>query len=264
MVDVGDVTPVMAATWLGFNRNNRNIHKATVKKYERIIREGQWRTTHQGIAFYTTGDIADGQHRLQAIVNTGITIKMMVVVGINIEDAFAIDNGKLRCAHDRLSISHLSAIRKSSLPVIYEYISKANITDSDTKLIGEYFKEDLEFVFKNFRLNSVKKITNSAVSSVIVLAHHDLKSDEDKNKLRRFCEVLTSNTDETAIDAYPVLKLRDFLLSNPRTKKNNILIKGQTQRAIYQFMNGVAPKNEAIPRYVYPKDAPLYSNVVVQ
>ena len=263
MVDVGDISPAMASSWLSHNRNNRRLNKKIVKKYERIIRNGQWRTTHQGIAFFTNGNIADGQHRLTAIVNTGITVRMMVVVGIALEDAFAIDNVNPRSAHDRLTISHLAEIRKSSLPVIYEYIAKSNLTDGDTKLIGDYFKEDLEFLYNNFRLNSVKNITNSVVSAVIALAHHSLKTDSDKirsDKLIQFCKILRSGEQERFNNnAYSVIKLHNYLINLSRTKKDSENIKTMTKQSIYQYINGCVARDDA-ELYLYPKDAPLSDN----
>ncbi len=42
------------------------------------MREGHWDTTHQGIAIASDGTLVDGQHRLLAIVESGVTVRMNV------------------------------------------------------------------------------------------------------------------------------------------------------------------------------------------
>lgn len=60
------------------NDNNRNINYAKVKKMAKDMKEGHWDTTHQGIAIASDGTLVDGQHRLLAIVESGVTVRMNV------------------------------------------------------------------------------------------------------------------------------------------------------------------------------------------
>lgn len=70
------VTPALAKQWLEKNTNNRNVNFAKVKKMAKDMREGHWDTTHQGIAIATDGTLVDGQHRLMAVVESGVTVRM--------------------------------------------------------------------------------------------------------------------------------------------------------------------------------------------
>lgn len=72
------VTPALAKQWLEKNTNNRNVNFAKVKKMAKDMREGHWDTTHQGIAIATDGTLVDGQHRLMAVVESGVTVRMNV------------------------------------------------------------------------------------------------------------------------------------------------------------------------------------------
>ena len=54
------VTPSMATRWLQFNVLNRNMRDDRVSGYVNQIKAGTFLTTHQGIAFYDDGTLADG------------------------------------------------------------------------------------------------------------------------------------------------------------------------------------------------------------
>jgi hypothetical protein len=73
------VTPSMAEYYLGKNTANRRVSERRVRIYERDLLNGNFGTTHQGIAFYNDGSLADGQHRLLAIVKANLPAKLLVV-----------------------------------------------------------------------------------------------------------------------------------------------------------------------------------------
>ena len=76
------ITPALATEWLDkHNSVNRKISEPTVQSYAMDMKNGRWTLTHQGIAFDTEGNLQDGQHRLWAIVFSGITLEMMVTRG---------------------------------------------------------------------------------------------------------------------------------------------------------------------------------------
>ena len=64
--------------------------------------------THQGIAISETGRLLDGQHRLTAIANTGISAKFLVATGIPDDSFSVLDTGSARTAADVLSIGKIS------------------------------------------------------------------------------------------------------------------------------------------------------------
>jgi hypothetical protein len=96
------VTPAIAADWLE-NRNIRNRRKSTVtaRRYGRLLQAKRWKCTHQGIAFNRNGLLIDGQHRLMAIVATGIPTKLFIipfVEGMDEETFDVLDSGHRRHA----------------------------------------------------------------------------------------------------------------------------------------------------------------------
>jgi len=65
-------------------QNNRAMNKRTVAKYADDMRSGNWRPCPQGIAFANcaSGEVlVDGQHRLQAIIDSNSVIEMLISRG---------------------------------------------------------------------------------------------------------------------------------------------------------------------------------------
>jgi len=65
---------------------------------------GDWKVTHQGIAFSIGGVLVDGQHRLAAIVEADIPVEMTVFTDVNEGTFDVLDTGKRRNAADVLSL----------------------------------------------------------------------------------------------------------------------------------------------------------------
>ena len=87
------VTPSLAAEWLKSNTHNRKLDSRAVTALAEVIAAGQWRLTHQGVAFGADGSLYDGQHRLHAIMQAGVSVPMEVTRGLSPKDLDVIDNG---------------------------------------------------------------------------------------------------------------------------------------------------------------------------
>lgn len=98
-----EISPEQAKKWLEKNDNNRNINYAKVKKMAKDMKEGHWDTTHQGIAIASDGTLVDGQHRLLAIVESGVTVRMNVT--FNASKSQHIDSGNSRSMANRVQMS---------------------------------------------------------------------------------------------------------------------------------------------------------------
>jgi len=105
LASIYTVTPDMASAWLATSRGNRRLRKAWVEELARAMRAGQFAETHQAIAFDEDSALVDGHHRLSAVVESGCTVRMLVVSGVAREAYSAIDSGIGRTVADRLGIS---------------------------------------------------------------------------------------------------------------------------------------------------------------
>lgn len=80
-IELVEVTPQMAQEWLATNaKNNRDLSKVTVKRYANDMVKGQWMVTGEAIKFDRTGRLIDGQHRLQALIESKVPRLQMCVV----------------------------------------------------------------------------------------------------------------------------------------------------------------------------------------
>jgi hypothetical protein len=99
-----EVTPALAREWLELNEDNRPISQPRVDVYARDMRAGAWQATHQGLAFDAAGKLADGQHRLWAVVEADVAVRMCVARGVAAGARVAMDQGRARTPADALRI----------------------------------------------------------------------------------------------------------------------------------------------------------------
>lgn len=96
-----DISPALAELMLDRNTHNKGLRsRAMVRRLVKIIVEGRWKLTPQGIAFDREGQLLDGQHRLTAIIESGTAVPMVVCFGAEAETFRVIDTGRTRTASD--------------------------------------------------------------------------------------------------------------------------------------------------------------------
>lgn len=82
------VDPKKAELWLKKNTKNRKVSNRHVSQLANEMKEGKWLLNGQAIAFSKDGVLLDGQHRLLAVIMSGVTVEMTVAFGVDHPDAF--------------------------------------------------------------------------------------------------------------------------------------------------------------------------------
>ena len=95
---VKKVTPVLAADWLKKNTRNRPISKRTVDRYVDELVRGEWKLNGESVKFCDKGSLLDGQHRLSAIVTSGVSAEMVIVEGLDASVFDTLDQNLSRTA----------------------------------------------------------------------------------------------------------------------------------------------------------------------
>lgn len=103
------IDPAMALRMLEKNVHNRNENPRIVKIYSRDMSAGRWALNGDAIKFATDGSLLDGQHRLLAIVDSGVTVPMFVVRGLPRETQVTMDRGMKRTAGQALVLAGVTS-----------------------------------------------------------------------------------------------------------------------------------------------------------
>ncbi|GIV82843.1 MAG: hypothetical protein KatS3mg051_2197 [Anaerolineae bacterium] len=103
------VTPDMAKEWLKNNDHNRTIAKKRVDLYASLMHAGRWYLSSDAIVLDTDGRLLNGQHRLLAVIQSGVASDFIVGFGWDPEAFYVLDDGKKRSGADALHIEgHVS------------------------------------------------------------------------------------------------------------------------------------------------------------
>lgn len=209
------VTPAIAKRWLEQNTDsNRNISNTTVESYAREMTAGRWSLTHQGIAFNVVGELVDGQHRLNAVVLSGVSVVMLVTTGLRVEYNSPIDVGYNR------SLSHLTGHSSRWVSVV------RGLCVLEQGLPGKTFKftvGQFEEVARNHKLALDEVMPNaktrsSPTGAVAALCYAYPVAPE---KIIRLAKEI--DTGELLTKGDPALSLRRWVQTGRHTTRETIL-----------------------------------------
>lgn len=155
----------LAMKWLADNATyNRPVRVGVVSQYAEMMKRGDWKLTHQGVAFDTHGILIDGQHRLMAIVKANVVVPMMVTRDTP-EGAFSsIDCGVHRSVSDRLNINvKVAAILTCAINIMDGNNTKVPLTQIEA-LNNSYFGSIAHTLIK--ANNTTKRVMSTAPVAV--------------------------------------------------------------------------------------------------
>lgn len=107
--ELEEITPAIARKYLGENLVNRNLMGTYVDRLAGAMSRGEWVFNGEPIQFDESGNLINGQHRLSAIVKSGVTLHMLVIRGLVKRKAQeSLDSGRSRSLADRLRLRGVS------------------------------------------------------------------------------------------------------------------------------------------------------------
>ena len=98
------ITPDDARLILSQGAPNRPLNEGLVARYACDMADGLWQQTGEPIKFDHEGNLIDGQHRLNALVKSGVTIEFVVVTGLSFATQDTMDSGRKRSLGDQLAM----------------------------------------------------------------------------------------------------------------------------------------------------------------
>lgn len=228
------ITPTKAAAILkNHNASNRNINDKTVTVLAREMREGRWGLTHQGIAFYEDGTLADGQHRLSAVVISGCSIEFLVTYGAKRESSMFMDTGRTRSVADVVKLSgEADWLTGKMIQMTKLAYGSKKVSPSEIVLLAEPIKDALFFISSVFKANR-KGVTMPLKAAVMLAYLHG----EDEDRLTQFAEIMYSGvvTDDSDTAA---IRIRDYLAHGNMGLSGSagqVVSLSKSQSAIFKF-----------------------------
>lgn len=150
-IELMTITPAVAEAMLESNTKNRPYKEKVAKRWAAQMIKGNWKLTPVPIIFSRSGRLLDGQHRLWAVVLSGVTIQAYVTFGVADEIFAYIDMGVGRTAGDIFAINGVT--RANMMAAAARWVM---LYDTDTvaaKSNGETSTAELyEFFTKHPRL----------------------------------------------------------------------------------------------------------------
>lgn len=221
-------------------RKNRPVHQSQVNVYVADMKAGRWGRNHQGMAFDRAGVLMDGQHRLWAVIESGVTVMMPVTWGLDREAQLTIDSGLKRSTADVAAIAGFEGVKQLHVGIAKAIVRGVAATKpSSTRMQELEMLRDhwhaVEFVLSAFPKSKVLGISRAPVMAAIARAFYT----EDEARLRRFSTVLTSGITSGDEREHIIITLRNWLMT---TKANGgsvtIEAYGKTTRALQAFLKG--------------------------
>jgi hypothetical protein len=99
------ITPHRAAELLTLNQKNRHIRKSVVERYVQDMAAGRWEFNGAPIIISDTNVLIDGQHRLTAIVESGVALPFVVIYDAPDSLRYTVDQGAARKPGDILAFA---------------------------------------------------------------------------------------------------------------------------------------------------------------
>lgn len=242
------ITPAIAQDWINRNTGNRSLRDGVVEKYAADMYNGHWTECIVPIVFYADdGSIADGQHRLWAIMESGTTQTFIVLRDYPRAAGLNIDTGLLRSIVDNARISGVDTDLSNTLVAVATAIEagvrsargpgrRASLTSTERLELVERHREAARWAMK-YGPNA-RGLRNTITLAALGRAWYH---EADKERLARFGKVLTDGMSEAPNETAAVA-IRNYLVtkgkaaaSAPEAWRDTFL---KVQNAINYFMRG--------------------------
>lgn len=264
-IKVMDITPEIAALLLKGNANNRPLLKGYVDAYAEDMKSGEWCLNGESIKLLELEEsgkhiLLDGQHRLAAVVKSGVTIKSLVVVFSKSDEAVKyVDNGRKRSYKDSIVMDDVSCsavyMRNNVVIAVARYAIKKNtgIRAVSNARVHRYIndnKEQLEFIYNMLNKGGagIVGIRKAPVWAAVKAAYD---SGFNFDRLCEWCKVFKSGESVSNIH-FPIIRFRNWCISRANSgeaAQNEVYMRAQYSLKAFELRNSKAISKEAAKEF---------------
>ena len=226
--------------------------KAVVSQYKRAMKSGFWnQDSTQAISIAADGTLLDGQHRLTAIAETGLSFSLWVFMNVPKSVITCLDNGAVRSKVDAIRLGYGKEICRQSLSVagkIEEPFGNTKYSSEELKMIYERHEKAITFAMQ-CPTARVRHVTDSWYRTVVARAYYTA----DHGRLMELGDcVRTGLLPNGPSDNGAALLIRysSEMGAKPSKRIGNSLYY-KIEKAITAFLRRDPIKNLSLPREAY-------------
>lgn len=240
-----DITPAMAELLLTKNTHNRPVVRQTVEEYKRDMLADQWDSNGETIKIALDGTVIDGQHRLTAIAESGVTLEnVLLVTGLPLSVQKTVDGGRKRTMGQDLKIAGVVNFNTVAAISLRGWMwdngntKFSNAVRPTRRDLDKYFTDNASAINRSAQIGTQTRTAfRPAVPSAVGTAHY-LTSRVNVGDAAEFFAQLGNGTGLNAGD--PILALRtrmtnDFAMG---VKSTDMIRTGIILRAWNAVRNG--------------------------
>lgn len=202
------VTPKLALGWLKRSEQlqgpQRKTQSQRVSAYVGKMRRGEWMLTPTAvIGISHEGHIVDGKHRLTAVVSSGLTIPMWVVLNAPLRTFQVLDQNLIRTQTQIAQMkglrwcgsSHIGAANMALLNPLAPFKSKpSKMSLRDLEFFMDRYEQPLSLAFPTYRGSST--FPNAPFRGAILRAL--ISRPHQQNKIANFLKATICDSEDTS------------------------------------------------------------------
>lgn len=215
-----EITPDQANDLLAYNRQNRPLSKRFIDDYAKQMKSGEWKLDSSAITFNNEGILTNGQHRLSAIVQANVPVRMLVAFGV--ENHPEMDRGKSRTIRENINIGNNVPERLRNRADIQKVATASlsmgrhgRLTTLEAEEFLKKYEDQLIAAADMGLFKGSRGVSSNAISVELFAAY---MAGVSADILIRIRKVLNSGVTDGKQDA-PIIALRDEILHTPSYSK---------------------------------------------
>jgi len=253
-----ECTPELAQYILDeFNDSNRPAKKVNLNYLKREILNGNWLTNGDTIKFNNDGSMNDGQHRLKSIIETNVTLPLIVISGLTTKSFKSLDVGTKRTGSDVLAVKGVKNSTNSASVVKFIHAFSNNKYSENTMATRTLSNTNIEDYYDLLMPNietSVKFINNYSstckgfIRPTLIGGFHYLLGEIDPELRDEFLIKLCTGIGLEADS--PITALRSKLIRIQYDKNSRLTNLDMLKNIVYTWnkcRKGQTAKNIKIP-----------------
>lgn len=253
------VTPELAAEMLKKNSNNRKLVRRHVELLVDVLDRREWYMNGETIVLSYDDVLLNGQHRLTAIVESGVSADCMVVYGIDPEAFKTIDGGRVRKVGDVLAMAGEENASKvaASVSMFYAVLRRGGSFPESTNAfkVTPSLCQDVLSQHPGLRRSTLQMSRGTLFRGQHSAVLHYLFSLSRPQLAADFADVMADGTSDTH---RPFNVLREMLIRTPLRTDNRVEVAAKAVKAFNAEYHGHSPKQF---KFLKSEDFPMVAGV---